>query len=848
MTDQALRIAILFGGPSSERGISLNSARTIADHVAGIGVSLEQLVYFDADGVPFSIDNGLLYCNTPSDFDYRLHSESSAEGVKLTYENLAERLAGIDLVFPAIHGQFGEDGQLQALLEQTGVPYVGTGAARCAVAFDKFHAKRALAEAGMAVVPSVLVTSDSTDEERDQLLTDAFSNEDTLVLKPAQSGSSIGVHICPDRTSARGRLDELLGEHSRVLIQPRMVGIECTTSVLEGPDGPVALMPTEVELRKLEGEGDYLDFERKYLYGDKVHYHCPPRFPEAEIERIQRLAEQTFAVLGLRDFARIDGWRTADGSFYVSDVNPISGMEQTSFLFVQGAQIGMNHADLLRYVIGSAARRAGLKPPKPPNASNADTDCTDADRCRQLPVILGGATAERQVSVMSGLNVWLKLQDSARFDPEPYLLEGSDTIWRLPYSAALHHSVEEILEVCRNANRHERVRERLAEKIHKRLRLNAADTSVSPALPQRMSLEEFLRAHDLLFIALHGGMGEDGTLQAKLDAHGIRYNGSGPSASRLCIDKAATGEAIAAIEDPHILTARRARLPVPTTPEELDEQSATAIWASVVNACATEDIIVKPVQDGCSAGILRLGDATELYRYLRANASGETELNGRGFRYLGDSQKISMPTIRQRELLFEEFIETDDIDPRDTAETGRARLLWAEKRDTGWVEITVAVLGARGEMRSLNPSITIASNRVLSVQEKFMSGTGINLTPPPGPPAGKVQPAALIKAKEHIGRVAAELGLAGYARIDAFMNRESGNIIVIEVNTLPALTPATVFYQQGIAETPPIPPREILERIVDIALTSEREADGVGVWKAHGAGEREPDDAAKLSR
>jgi D-alanine-D-alanine ligase-like ATP-grasp enzyme len=363
-----------------------------------------------------------------------------------------------------------------------------------------------------------------------------------------------------------------------------------------------------------------------------------------------------------------------------------------------------------------------------------------------------------------------------------------------------------------------------------------------------MSLDEFLQSQNLVFIALHGGMGEDGSLQAKLDAHGIRYNGSGPTASRLCIDKAATGEAIAAIEDPHILTANRVRLSVPATPQELDEEAATAIWASVVEACGTEDVIVKPVEDGCSAGILRLDGATELNRYLRANSAGETELDGREFTHLGDSQKIDMPTTRQQELLFEEFIETDDIDPQDTAGTEHAGLLWGRERDTEWVEVTAAVLGARGEMRALNPSITIASNKVLSVQEKFMSGTGINLTPPPGPPAGKVQAAALLEAKEHIERVACELGLAGYARIDAFMHRESGDIIVIEVNTLPALTPATVFYQQGIAESPPIPPREILERIVDIALTGEREADGAAGRKPEGTAQREPDGAAELSR
>lgn len=809
MAADGLSIAIVLGGPSEERGISLNSARTIADYVGGIGARLQELVYFDARGEAFAIAKGLLYCNTTSDFDYKLHEPGSHAGSHLDREELPSRLRGVELVFPAIHGKFGEDGQLQALLDAAGVPYVGSGAEQCAVAFDKFRCKEALSAVGLPVVPSVLASSAQDEQQRARLLAQAFPDEDALVLKPAQSGSSIDVYVCLDRAEAAARLDELLERHARVLIQPRVTGTECTTVVLEGPAGPVALMPTEVELRKLQGEADYLDFERKYRYSDKVHYYCPPRFAQAETEAVQRLAEQVFAALGLRDFARIDCWRMPDGTLAISDVNPISGMEQTSFLFVQAAQIGMSHSDLLRHVARSAARRHGLAWPQPSEP--------EARRARErLPVIFGGATAERQVSVMSGLNVWLKLQESERYDPEPYLLDGTDTVWKLPYSAALHHSVEEIVEVCENAAAQEPLRARLAEEIHARLALSAVDVSHPVQAPVKLTLDEFLAQSELVFIALHGGMGEDGTLQALLDARGVRYNGSGPEASRLCMDKAATGEAVAALGDPHIQTAHRARMNVP---ENGDLQGAArGMWDAVVAACGTADVIVKPVEDGCSAGILRLAGPVELERYLEANASGAGELGGAGFASLPDEQTIEMPMTRQRALLFEEFIETDRIEPEDAGASGRSGLLWGGEHDTGWVEVTVGVLGREGEMRALNPSITVAEHKVLSVQEKFMSGTGINLTPPPAPPAGRVQPGAVQRARAHVERVAAGLGLAGYARIDAFMHRDSGEIIVIEVNTLPALTPATVIYHQAIAERPSIEPRELLERIVDLAL------------------------------
>ncbi|HTA04744.1 MAG TPA: hypothetical protein VK774_00140, partial [Solirubrobacteraceae bacterium] len=414
-----------------------------------------------------------------------------------------------------------------------------------------------------------------------------------------------------------------------------------------------------------------------------------------------------------------------------------------------------------------------------------------------------------------GLNVWLKLQESERYDPSPYLLDGADTVWRLPYSAALHHTVEEIAEVCENAAAQEELRGRLAEKIRARLQPAPEDVSHPVQAPVKLTLEEFVQESELLFIALHGGMGEDGTLQAMLDEHGVRYNGSGPSASRLCMDKAATGEAVAALGDPHISTARRVQLSVPQN-DAVEE--APRMWDAAVAACGTSDLIVKPGNDGCSAGILRLGGPEELRLYLEANASGASELGGQGFRSLPDDQVIEMPMAPQRSLLFEEFIHTDDIAARDAGPEGQSRLAWGDEHETGWVEVTVGVLGREGEMRALNPSVTVAEHKVLSVQEKFMSGTGINLTPPPGPPAGRVHPGAVERVRSHVERVAAALGLAGYARVDAFMHRESGDIIVIEVNTLPALTPATVIYHQAIAEHPSIEPRELLERIVDLAL------------------------------
>jgi D-alanine-D-alanine ligase-like ATP-grasp enzyme len=180
-----------------------------------------------------------------------------------------------------------------------------------------------------------------------------------------------------------------------------------------------------------------------------------------------------------------------------------------------------------------------------------------------------------------------------------------------------------------------------------------------------------------------------------------------------------------------------------------------------------------------------------------------------------------MPETEQLDLLFEEYIATKTIQTVNAADGRPAHLLLDDsERDIPWVEITVGVLGHRGEMRVLPPSLPLAANKVLSLEEKFMGGTGINLTPPPEPPqGGPVAPGATEQVRKRIKTVADMLGLEGYARIDAFMHCTTGQIKVIEVNTLPGLSPSTVIFQQAVAEAPKLRPREFLEAIIELSLT-----------------------------
>eukprot|EP00232_Nephroselmis_pyriformis_P009920 CAMPEP_0182894402 /NCGR_PEP_ID=MMETSP0034_2-20130328/25054_1 /TAXON_ID=156128 /ORGANISM="Nephroselmis pyriformis, Strain CCMP717" /LENGTH=289 /DNA_ID=CAMNT_0025028181 /DNA_START=49 /DNA_END=914 /DNA_ORIENTATION=+ len=193
----AIRVAVICGGPSAERGISLNSARSVLDHLANESVQVS-CYYIDQSLRAWAITNAQMYSNTPSDFDFKL--SSTAELIP-SLEDFAARLrATSDIAFPALHGKYGEDGGIQALLEAAGVPFVGTGASEAENAFDKYTSSRALAERGFVALASTVLV-DPTEDEAVPHLESWFSEigldsaAGRVVVKPARGGSSLGVSV-----------------------------------------------------------------------------------------------------------------------------------------------------------------------------------------------------------------------------------------------------------------------------------------------------------------------------------------------------------------------------------------------------------------------------------------------------------------------------------------------------------------------------------------------------------------------------------------------------------------------------------------------------------------------------
>lgn len=819
-----MKVALLFGGPSGERGISLNSARSLADHLDD-RFDLSEFIYFDRLVRPYALSRAMLYSNTPSDFDFKLSTITTP----LSRNDLFSRLRSCDLAFPAMHGAFGEDGTLQHnILDKAGVPYVGTGAAAASVAYDKYNAWICLRESNIPTVPSTLLTRDLPEEVIARTVKNILRGSDRVVLKLAAGGSSLGIEVVGSAEAALERLSRSLFNEeqynaNRVVAQPWVSGIEFTIVVLEGPSGPVSLIPLEIERHRRANAFEILSYRHKYLPNSDTVYRCPPTFSDELVQEIRSMAERVFVTMQLRDFARVDGWIDSDGRVLISDINVISGMEQNSFLFIQAAQVGLTHGDVLSSVISSACRRAGIPTP------SRSADRRGLPR-RRVGVLFGGVTAERQVSVLSGTNVWMKLLSSDRYEPFPALLAKDGSVWQLPYSLALRHTAEEIADACESAEAAEPRRQRLAQEIVARLELSSSQVTLSNYLPENKSLEEFVRSVDFIFIALHGGVGEDGTLQRRLDELGVPYNGSDAAASRLCINKYDTGRCISLMKDPYVSTAAKVKVKIP---KFVSDAVVSEMYDRASAECGTRKLVVKPVSDGCSAGVVPLADAAELCVYLAAVVRGAERIEPGVFSLVSNDQIVDLPTGQLQELLLEAYIESDAISiveaphRSDAEQSNAAQLAWKDSGegpwDEGsWVEITAGVVGPKGGMRCFYPSLTVAREGVLTLEEKFMGGTGVNITPPPTPPLGKVLQEAIKRAREKLALVANHLGLRGYARIDAFLNRRDGKILVIEVNSLPGLTPSTVIYHQALADDhTPMFPREFLEHLIDLGFAAD---------------------------
>jgi len=309
-------VAVLAGGLSHEREVSLRSGRRLAAALRGAGLAV---VEWDADAslIP------------------RLRADPP------------------DAVAIALHGGEGENGSVQAVLDLLDVPFVGTPAAACRRAWDKPTAKAELARAGLHTPEWVALPHTTFRELGAQAVLDAMAERlgVPLMVKPDQGGSALGAQVVRTAADLPAAMVSCLAYADTVLAERFVAGTEVAVSVVEGPDGPYALPPVEVEV-----VGGVYDYTARYTPGAAT-FHCPVRLDAATVTRLEESAVAAHRLLGLRDVSRTDAVVDAEGRVQILEVNVSPGLTDTSLLPTAVAASGVDLGDLYVGLVERAVSR-----------------------------------------------------------------------------------------------------------------------------------------------------------------------------------------------------------------------------------------------------------------------------------------------------------------------------------------------------------------------------------------------------------------------------------------------------------------------------------------------------------
>jgi D-alanine-D-alanine ligase len=358
-----IRVAVVFGGRSGEHAISCVSAGSVLRaidrdtyDVVPVGISREgRWVLVKDDPDVLAITGGELPEVDDSGTALALPGDPTAGGlVSLDPGQVPRELGDVDVVFPLLHGAWGEDGTIQGLLEMAGIPYVGSGVFASAVAMDKEYMKLLLAARGLPI------GAFAVQHNRDVKRGDVEALGLPVFVKPARGGSSLGitkVHRYDDLPAA---LDEAFRHDPKVLIEAALPGREIECGVIDSVDGTTAEASLPGEIR-VTGEGhDFYDFEAKYL-DDAAELTVPAELPADVTARVRELAGQAFDALGCEGLARVDFF--VDGAtVVVNEVNTMPGFTPYSMFPRMWAATGLDYPALVDRLIRSALRRGtGLR-------------------------------------------------------------------------------------------------------------------------------------------------------------------------------------------------------------------------------------------------------------------------------------------------------------------------------------------------------------------------------------------------------------------------------------------------------------------------------------------------------
>lgn len=786
---------------------------------------------------------------------------------KIGRKVMVDELKGlIDFAFLCLHGPYGEDGRIQGLLEYLSIPYSGSGILPSSIGIDKAVQKNLMVKAGFNSPPFFTIDRNDWINGNCKGAWEKAKKEIgfPIVMKPANQGSSIGVTILtndreqdfmsavekalftkwvgasewnklseeekvehvrhltdiregigmPIRIDARtivhnpntliqvlnselkskdGIVAESLDGESTVLVEGFIEGKEFSCIVIEDEKGKaIALPPTEIRKGK-----ELFDYRSKYMPGLSRKI-TPIDLPEEQINAIRKECEKLFYELNFDVYARIDGFLSKNGKIFLNDPNTTSGMMPSSFFFHQAAEIGLNPSQFLTFIIRTSLskRIKNLKGATNYNHlllqldNNISSEKNAGSNKIKVAVILGGYSSERHISVESGRNIYEKLASSEKYAPIPVFLTGNShnhLMYRLPVNLLLKDNADDIKEKINSYKVHPIIQQIIKECGT----VSEKYSSVSNLqAPQLLSYSDLAKEVKQVFIALHGRPGEDGSVQEKLEQVGLSYNGSDKSSSEITIDKYRTNEILM---KNGLLVAKHMLI------SSSDWQNRKEELKKTLQNDYKYPFIAKPVDDGCSSAVKKIKSFEEFEAFATLMFRKGEELDAKAAETLHIKPKEEFP--QKQTILVEELI----------SKNGAKHFL----------EITGGMLtkfNSKGELEYevFEASEALAEGDILSLEEKFLAGQGQNITPARYSSDANERQQISNKVKLELGKAAKALGVIGYCRIDAFVRIFDSlkvEVIFIEVNSLPGMTPATCIYHQAAINH--YKPYEFIDSILD---------------------------------
>lgn len=708
------------GGRSIEHEVSFNSGRTVCDH---LDTSLYDVVplYQTMSGSLYILPWRFLHRGKTTDFAHRLSGEAEC----IVWDDLKSR---VDFVYIAVHGRFAEDGTLQGMLEVLDIPYLGSGIFSGALCMNKVMYRTFLEQHGINVPKGIglevsQIRQLKKNPEHITIILEKLKKHQVslpYIVKPSQEGSSLGINAVFSNDNLLAALLEAGECDPRrlqdVLIEEKVEGMEFVCIIIQNADGSWKVLDvTEIVHEK---GTHFFDYKQKYMPGRNSKI-TPARCSKKERELIKSVSLRTNEVSGFSTTSRIDGFLTKEGRVVVLDAQPITGMSPSTFLFDQAAESGMSHTELINYLIETDLHRYGFK-----RAGLKGSTVVNKDKKIRIGVLLGGDTLERETSLDSGRNVCYKLS-SHKYEMTPLFVRDDMQLFKLSQKLLVKNKTDDIALLVSDKD--------------------AIKWSDIPDL------------FDFIFIGLHGGKGENGSVQGALDMLGVPYNGSGVLASSLCMDKYKTNDFLrnSGFHAPQSLLFSKF---------EWSKNKSLIIQKSAEEFLFP--LIIKPHDDGCSMLVEKIHNKKELI--------------GRIDSFFKGGKKI---------VMIEEWVKG--------------------------VELTCGVLG-NDNPKAFPPSEPILTQDILSIEEKFLPGAGGNQTP------AQLPLEALSLVQQVVREVYKTIGCSGYARIDCFYQDASTStdgkprVVILEINTLPGLTPATCIFHQA-AEVG-LKPMEFIDTIVSLGL------------------------------